>query len=251
MRSDFFINIVSLFAPLLDIWSSTSAALYFCVRSLNIVPSKNVHFLLILLNSYKLWWDFRKPFPNLTAMAWEFLPRTTRLANPWPRIIVVAKHGAGWLCELCVYKKFLTFLSYSWHSFLWERLVIPLKAKSFSSASSSDAATIWLLVKNFSGCVKDKLLVLSFLHYRSISVLSRWQKQANSKFLVSAWQQWPSVVLGSKRPFSPGHLSPTSLSKQIVPEPQTICTPDPGTSCRPWKTNCSLSQERVPYSSSH
>lgn len=184
-------------------------------------------------------------------MAWEFLPKTIRLTNPWPCIIVVAEDGAGWLCELCVRKKFLTFLIYSWHSFLWERLVIPLEAKLLSSASSSTTATVWLLVQRFSGHMKDKWPVLSFLHYRSISVLSRWQKLANSKFLVWTWQQRPSVILGSKCPFSLGNLSPTSLSEQIVPEPPTICTSDPGPSCHPWKTNCSSSQEQVPYSSSH
>lgn len=140
-----------------------------------------ISILLLLLNSYNLWWDFRKPFHNLAA--WEFLPETIRLSNPWPCIIIVAKDSAGWLCEPCVCKKFITFLIYRWHSFLWERLVIPLEMKSFSSAVSSTAATVWLLVKHFSGRVTAEWPVLSFLRDRSISLLSRWQKQANSKFL--------------------------------------------------------------------
>jgi len=176
---------------------------------------------------------------NPTAMAWEFLPGTVRPANPWPCIITVAEDGAGWLWEPRVYKKFSAFLIYSWHSFSWERLVIPLEAKLFS-ASSSAAATIWLLVKHFPGRAKDKWPALSFLRCRSTAALCRWRKQATSKFPASAWQQWPSV-LGSKRPSSLGTISPTSLSKQTVPKPPAASTADPATSCRPGRTGCSSS----------
>lgn len=163
----------------------------FYVRSLNTVPNKSIGILLILLNSSKLWWDFRKPFHKLTAVAWEFLPKTIKLTNPWPCVIIAAKDAVGWFFELGVSEKVLICLICSWYFFLWERLVIPLEVESFSSAGNCTAVSeAPLSTRRTSGFPDISIAVesLSSLENKSQPKTSVWSQPGSSDHDLSLLQ---------------------------------------------------------------
>lgn len=170
---------MSVFAPLVDAWGSVSwqesAAPDLHGRSLNVVPNERVNIELMLLNN--LWWDLRKLFQNLRAMAWEFLPKTVRLTNPRPRV-VTAEHAAAWLTrELCLFEVFNVL----------NKLPMFFQEKGLQFSYTWADVLLLVVVKHFSACeVGGKCPFCAAT--RSTSVLSRWQNQANSRAPAATWQ---------------------------------------------------------------